>query len=451
MKKGKNPKGIPSDLLDAPLPAELSPFTSPKKIVLPIETSWGKLSPLVGPGDEVILNQILAQDDNGLIPPVYAPVFGRVKELRNWITSTGKESPCIVLDVQESSTPTSKSEGLENISLKDLSSEEIFHKIHDAGIVEVDNYAWPLAWRVAKPGITPNVSTQGEDNLSKPIEFLIINAMDRQPGSSLRSAMLKNSGEILQSAISLLKKVSGAQHTILTVWENQDLKESLQSKLGRAEVQIKSCPIIYPLALEPLLVQYVTGREVPQPSGDSRAVEACVVDIVATIQAYRAILSNSPVTHTPVQFMSYGNGWNHQITVPIGSLLEETISALPSQPQGISKIIMGGMFLGSAIHTLQVPISGNVDVIHLQTSDEITTTENKPCINCGKCVDICPMGLMPNDLSKFCEYEQFDSAEKNFLFHCIECGLCSFVCPAKRPMVHLIRFGKNEILKAKEV
>ena len=38
------------------------------------------------------------------------------------------------------------------------------------------------------------------------------------------------------------------------------------------------------------------------------------------------------------------------------------------------------------------------------------------CIKCGKCVDICPVGINP--LAK-----KLDSA-------CIRCGLCNYVCPA---------------------
>ncbi len=450
MKTGKKPRGIPSNLLDVSLPAELKPFTSPKTIVLPIETPWGRLSPMVRPGDEVIQKQIIAQDDEGLAPPVYSPVYGVIREIGSWITSNGQDNSCIIIEAQESYGTGPEDESDEETLQKPRSPEELFHKINDAGLIEPDNHRWPLAWRLVKPGVAPALSREDKPDVSRPVEILIINAMDREPGVSVRDAALKNMGKKIKNVISMLQAASEAQNVILAIWEGQELSESMEFQLTQAGVTIKRCPNVYPLALEPLIVQYVTGREVLQPAGDPRLVGVCVVDIITALRAYKAVRTNAPVTDVNVQLISYSHSINHQINVPVGCLLEDCMSALPSSPQGISKVIMGGLFLGTALHTMQVPITGSVEVVNFQTHDELSTYQNRPCINCGKCVDVCPMGLLPNELSKFCEYEEFESAKKNFLFHCIECGLCSFVCPAKRPMVHLMRFGKNEIIKARQ-
>jgi electron transport complex protein RnfC len=99
---------------------------------------------------------------------------------------------------------------------------------------------------------------------------------------------------------------------------------------------------------------------------------------------------------------------------------------------------------------MQVPITHEIDSIVLQSEGEIARYTNEPCINCGYCVRACPMGLLPNELSKHCEYGSFLAAERNDLHHCIECGICSYVCPAKRPMVHLMRFGKQQLSEQRE-
>ena len=99
---------------------------------------------------------------------------------------------------------------------------------------------------------------------------------------------------------------------------------------------------------------------------------------------------------------------------------------------------------------LNLPITQQVESITLQTEDQLTHYINQPCIACGDCVKACPIQLLPNEISKFCEYGLFDAAEKNDLFYCIECGVCAYVCPASRPMVQLMRFGKQQILDSRE-
>ena len=85
-----------------------------------------------------------------------------------------------------------------------------------------------------------------------------------------------------------------------------------------------------------------------------------------------------------------------------------------------------------------------------QTEADLTLFEDEPCINCGRCVQACPMRLFPNELSRACEYGRFEEAEGKDLTRCIECGICSYVCPVRRPMVHLMRFGKNELSASRE-
>jgi len=71
--------------------------------------------------------------------------------------------------------------------------------------------------------------------------------------------------------------------------------------------------------------------------------------------------------------------------------------------------------------------------------------EEQPCIRCGDCNDVCPIGLMPNLLASHCKQEKFDRAEDYQLFDCIECGACSYVCPSHIPLVHYFRFGKGQV------
>ncbi len=80
------------------------------------------------------------------------------------------------------------------------------------------------------------------------------------------------------------------------------------------------------------------------------------------------------------------------------------------------------------------------------TEGEIAHAEDfSPCIRCGRCIDICPMGLMPSMLSIYAEKGLYEGAKEYNLFDCFECGSCAFVCPSKRPIVQLIRVAKSQV------
>ncbi|HUW33859.1 MAG TPA: 4Fe-4S dicluster domain-containing protein, partial [Planctomycetota bacterium] len=76
----------------------------------------------------------------------------------------------------------------------------------------------------------------------------------------------------------------------------------------------------------------------------------------------------------------------------------------------------------------------------------------EPCIRCGRCVEHCPMRLVPSDLSIICEAGRVEDMLANNIMDCKECGCCSYVCPARRPIVQWIKLGKAHLarLKAKK-
>ena len=75
----------------------------------------------------------------------------------------------------------------------------------------------------------------------------------------------------------------------------------------------------------------------------------------------------------------------------------------------------------------------------------LTETTEQLCFKCGRCVEVCPVRILPNVITNFCEFGQFQEAEEAELFKCIECGCCAYVCPAKRPLIHYIKHGKAEV------
>jgi electron transport complex protein RnfC len=114
---------------------------------------------------------------------------------------------------------------------------------------------------------------------------------------------------------------------------------------------------------------------------------------------------------------------------------------------GARRLVSGGPMMGLAQWTADVPVlKGTSGVLVLSTPPP---PDWSACINCGKCVESCPAYLMPNRLSKLGEFRRFEDMAAHHALDCIECGVCTWQCPAKRPIVHWIRQGKNELRLAK--
>jgi len=418
----------------------------PVRVVLPLVSPWGEASPLVRKGDAVEVGQCIAKSDNLLIPQVRASVSGTVKEIKAWPSHLGKEVLSIIIEVgasEEESTPSSQATDSED-------PEIIFQQVSSAGICEVDPHPWPLALRMAAPGLIESALPSPPDPLTKPIETLIVNCMDRQPGVYLRSATLTRHEEEILAGIPFLQKLSSAPRSVLVIAQGQNLSGDFQGKLSALGCELITCPNKYPLGLEPLITQFVTKREVPQPANDTRMIGAAVLDVNALVQVAKSIQTGIPSTELAIQVDAPSVGLRQFVQVCRGLLLEDLIKNLPQLPANPAKVIIGGIFLGHAQFSFQIPITQQFDAVTFQTAGEVNRSSDEPCFNCGYCVRHCPMQLLPNELGKYCEYGKFDDAERNFLFHCIECGVCAYVCPAKRPMVQLLRFGKQELLAMRE-
>ena len=116
------------------------------------------------------------------------------------------------------------------------------------------------------------------------------------------------------------------------------------------------------------------------------------------------------------------------------------------------KVLSGGPMMGAAQYDLMVPTIKGVNAITLLGKKNRYDVEDARCLRCGKCVDACPMKLMPVLMYKAMQSGDIQEMKDTNIMDCIECGSCAYVCPACVPLVLGFRVAKqtlrNEAAKA---
>jgi electron transport complex protein RnfC len=280
---------------------------------------------------------------------------------------------------------------------------------------------------------------------AKPLDTVIINGIDAEPGMTAKGAVLQRNSEEILAGIKMVQKLLGSAQVVLAVSSNGSLNAPLTSELAGLGVQVFQGKDKYPLGLNPILIKCVTGREIPLPDGSEEDIGVAVVDAATLVHLVEAVRDGKPQVDRVVSVSGAGlasvRNLRIRLGTPIGDLLEQ-VEGFTGEPV---KAIAGGAMTGQALFSLDIPVTKGTDTLIFQTASEAKSFSPDACINCGICVRHCPAGLLPSELSKYCEFGMFEEARDKFLLHCIECGICAYVCPEKRPMLHLMRHGKREL------
>jgi electron transport complex protein RnfC len=174
---------------------------------------------------------------------------------------------------------------------------------------------------------------------------------------------------------------------------------------------------------------------------------ACLVHNVGTAKAvHDAVTQRKPLIERIVTVTGPGVAEPRNLRARIGTLFSELIAACGGYSGEVGKLVMGGPMMGLAQDTDQVPVIKGTSGILVVDEKSASIGRAQACISCARCVDACPMNLVPTELGKMVDKKRFDEAKTWGIQDCIECGCCAYVCPSKINLVHLFKYGKAEIL-----
>ena len=412
----------------------------PKVAVIPlIQHKGAPCQPLVKAQDKVRIGTKIGDSGKFISSPVHSSVSGTV----NYID----KSPHPLLG--QSMSVYIENDGLDEIdpayftlrNADKLATEQICAIVKDAGIVGMGGSAFPTHVKLSQ-------------HKEKKIDTLIINGVECEPYLTCDyRLMIENTKQILKGT-RIIKKVLGAGNVIIAIEENKPkaieaIKKFLQSAdfSDLKDAKIKTLEAVYPEGAEKTMIKNILNREVPS-GGLPLDIGAMVQNVGTAAAVFEAVELGKPLYERVVTVSGSCVKEPANLKARIGTPIKELIKQCGGLVGEPAKIIIGGPMMGITQYTDDVPvIKGTTGILVLSKKEVLENDKWSACISCARCVEACPVWLVPSILSMAAEKNKFGVAQEYDVCDCIECGICGYVCPSKRPMVQLIKYAKENILK----
>ena len=409
-------------------------LTPGNDVVLPMVQHIGApCKPVVALKQEVKAGDIVGQAEGFVSAPVHSPCNGVVKSIIPLFHPSGKKIESVVITVSEDQPePIDWKHFPEDFNIDSVDPEKIAEIAGNSGLVGAGGAAFPTKVKLTR-------------NPKKPIEMVILNGCECEPYLTSDHRLMLESPKSIVVGLQLAMKAVDAPKGVIAVEDNkQDAVNALLDVVKNINnIQIAVCKTKYPQGGEKQLIKAVTGRDVPIWGLPMDA--GVVVSNVGTASALAwSCYDGRALTERVVTVTGKGIERPGNFMVPIGMKVEDLLEHCGGVKETASKVLLGGPMMGPTAYRLDVPVMKGTSGITVMTKDEYRLLDETACIRCSRCVDNCPVRLLPTTIAHAIKARDVEKALDNHLMACIECGCCTYVCPAQIPLVQYIRAGKTK-------
>ena len=405
-------------------------------LVYPLSQHIGAPSvPCVKKGDTVLAGQKIADAGGFVSVPLHASVSGTVKGIEKRLNATGSMVDCIVIENDQQYQETEFQEA----RLEDLTKEEILNRIKEGGVVGMGGAGFPTHVKLAPK------------DPSK-IEYILVNGAECEPYiTSDYRRMIEEPEKVVKGLQVILTLFDSAKGYICIEDNKPDCIAKMKELVKDIDrIEVKEMMTKYPQGGERTLIYAATGREIN--STMLPADVGCVVDNVETvISVYKAVILGRPVNSRVVTVTGDGIKEPKNLLVLAGTDMSELVDATGGLKAKIAKAISGGPMMGFALYDLHVPCTKTTSAFLFLEHDAVSEAQEiqTACINCGRCVSVCPGHVLPARLAKLAERGDMAGFEALDGMECCECGCCSYICPAKTPLTQSIKSMRKMVLASR--
>lgn len=395
----------------------------PKKVVLPMSMSIGAhAQPTVKIGDEVKTGQIIAESSGSFALPIHASISGTVKAFGEFTLTDGTKCKTVEIEACENQE-LADSVKPPQVNCKD----EFIEAVKQSGICGLGGAGFPTYVKLA---------TQKE------IDTLIINAAECEPYITSDCREILECADDVISGISLILKWINIPKAVIAIEKNKpEAIELLLDKTKDIEnIEVFVLPEKYPQGDEKVIIHSVTKRVVE--FGKIPADFGVIVMNVSTVSAIsRYCETGMPMIkrRVTVEGDCVKNPCN--IDCYIGTSAKEILETADVNLAKTKRIVFGGLMMGRCVISPDAPV--------LKTSNAILALSKAPyktktaCIRCARCINACPLNLMPTEIEKAYRAKNTEALKKLNVMLCMGCSSCSYVCPANRDLAQINALAKS--------
>ena len=389
--------------------------------------------PLVQKGDYVKVGQLIGDTDAFVSAPIHSSVSGTVTGIEEQKNAMGGIDTLVVIETDK------KQEVYEGIAVPEVNDLPGFVKaIRESGLVGLGGASFPTHIKF-NPRNLDDVHT------------LIVNAAECEPFITSDHRLMLEDTEDLIAGCQLVMKYIGLDEGFIGIEENKmDAIQHIDSVLaakGITNIKTFKLQARYPKGAERVLVYEITGKTMN--AGVLPADLGIILSNVTTIafvgQYFR---TGMPLINKRMTIDGDAVATPKNVVAPIGTMINDVIGFCDGYKQEPRKILMGGPMMGRAIFSDEIPIIKNNNAILAFSKAQSLVKEGTACINCGRCHQACPFGLIPTALADAYDRRDAEALNRLKVMQCMECGSCSYICPARRPLGFTNKLGKAVVKEA---
>lgn len=408
----------------------------PEQVFVPLHQHAGAAcEPLVKVKQEVKWGDKIGEAGGFISAPVHAPINGTVMMLSAATLPTGRRVRTVpikagteqttgadlIADVLGGNWPVS---GLDRFS-----PEAIVHAVREAGIVGLGGAAFPTSVKLTR-------------NAKRPVDTLLVNGCECEPYLTADYRLMLEFPSAIVTGALLAARAAGAERIIVAIEDNKrDAAAAVRKAAEGTGIQVVVVHTKYPMGGERQVIPAVLGREVPT-GGLPLDVGVVVVNVGTAAAVARAVVRGKPLTHRVVTVTGAGIRTPKNVLAPIGMRFADLIAFCGGMSPDTARVVAGGPMMGYAVSDLNTPLTKGTSGLTVLTHEDIRQADETACVRCGRCVDVCPLHLVPTKAALAAKVQDWELARAYHLQACCECGCCAYVCPARIPLVQLMRMGK---------
>lgn len=400
-----------------------APLPLPKLVRIPMQMHIGApCSPLVKPGDTVLVGQKIGDSTGFVSAPIHSSVSGTVKAIGTYRASNGTTCPMVEI---ESDGAQTVSPGIHPPVIYDKT--DFLTVIRESGLVGMGGASFPTHVKLAA---------------QQRIDTLLINAAECEPYiTSDNRQMVEAPDEVIDGILQVMRCLS-IPKAVIGIEKNKPEAIRLLTERTASYPEIRVCvlPTLYPQGAEKVIIYHTLGRIVME--GQLPADQGVIVMNVSSVAfVSRYFQTGMPMVSRMLTVDGDTVDKPCNVVVPVGTPVRDVLTYAQCDLDRVKKLLYGGPMMGVAIPDLDDPVLKANNAI-LALSKDFALPEASACIHCGRCIAACPLRLMPTEIAKAFRRKDTAALEANKVMLCMNCGCCTYACPAKRPVAETNQLAK---------